>query len=272
MGPTIWWPLPRAGKRDEPQQGDIFVLDQGPPHSLFVYMYPGLANPLLDPPTGFGRLAVPFKYEHGFPSHSRVEGVHTGVGERSGGCGFWLYHAPGSGVYLDLGRTQVFAEQWDALVFFTGCDQGAPAENEIEAKTPGNCSAYIKQRTMVVDGRSVLDRPFRREIYLRARARGLDTLQFTHRAEQIDNLTVGHFREADEGHLHGREALTASDLDHVRHHRHDLGGGLASRVAWVDRHTRAGSLLAGTAEELPDRLAQLLASEVVRQCRPPTSH
>ena len=82
-------------------------------------------------------------------------------------------------MYLDLGRTQVFVEQWDALVFFTGCDQGAPAENEIEAKTPGNCSAYIKQRTMVVDGRSVLDRPFRREIYLRARARGLDTLQFT---------------------------------------------------------------------------------------------
>ena len=38
----------------------------------------------------------------------------------------------------------------------------------------------------------------------------------------------------------------------------------SSRVAWVDRHTRAGSLLAGTAEELPDRLAQLLASEVVQ--------
>ena len=197
MGPTIWWPLPRAGKRDEPQQGDIFVLDQGPPHSLFVYMYPGLANPLLDPPTGFGRLAVPFKYEHGFPSHSRVEGVHTGVGERSGGCGFWLYHAPGSGVYLDLGRTQVFAEQWDALVFFTGCDQGAPAENEIEAKTPGNCSAYIKQRTMVVDGRSVLDRPFRREIYLRARARGLDTLQFTHRAEHFYRFEIVDLRVPD---------------------------------------------------------------------------
>jgi hypothetical protein len=77
MGPTPWWPPPRAGKRDEPQQGDVFELGHGPPHSLFVYVYPGIANPPLDPATGFGRLAVPFKYEHGFPSHSRVEGVHT---------------------------------------------------------------------------------------------------------------------------------------------------------------------------------------------------
>ena len=71
------------------------------------------------------------------------------------------------------------------------------AENEIEAKTPGNCSAYIKQRTTVVDGRSVLDRPFRREIYLRARARGLDTLQFTHRAEHFYRFEIVDLRVPD---------------------------------------------------------------------------
>ena len=40
--------------------------------------------------------------------------MHTGSSERSKRCGYWLYLARGSGIYLDLGRTMVlFSERID---------------------------------------------------------------------------------------------------------------------------------------------------------------
>merc|ERR1719272_2537621 len=87
--------------------------------------------------------------------------LHTGKTERSKRCGYWLFLARGSGVYLNLGRTMVFPEQWDALLYYTDCEAA------------GNCSAYVEQQTTIIDGRRWTARPFRREIYLRARAQGV---------------------------------------------------------------------------------------------------
>ena len=61
----------------------------------------------------------------------------------------------------------------------------------------GNCSAYMRFQTTIVDGRrwrvKGIDR-FRREIFLRARAQGLDTLQYTHRSENVFRFEIVDLR------------------------------------------------------------------------------
>tara|TARA_B110001452_G_scaffold209151_1_gene179441 strand:- start:294 stop:1148 length:855 start_codon:yes stop_codon:yes gene_type:complete len=163
-----------------PAQGDVFRLAEGPPNTLFVYLHPTL-GPYVHV-AGKGRRTPPFAYSHGFPSYSKVEVVHTGRTERSARCGYWMYLARGSGMYLDLGRTMVFPEQWDALLHYTDCE------------TAGNCSAYVEPRTTIVDGQPWTHRPFRPEIYSRALAQGVDTLQFTHRSEGVYRFEIVDLR------------------------------------------------------------------------------
>ena len=61
----------------------------------------------------------------------------------------------------------------------------------------GNCSAYMRFQTTIVDGRrwrvKGIDR-FRREIFLRARAQGWDTLQYTHRSENVFRFEIVDLR------------------------------------------------------------------------------
>ena len=186
LGMSTFWSKAQQGDRENPSLGDVFELVEGPPKSLFVYLFPAMAGwGSTLAMSGRGRTIVPFRYDRGFPNDAKVEGVHTGWSERSGRCGYWLYLARGSGIYLALGQTMVFAEQSDALDFFTGCE------------TAGNCSTYEKKQPKIIDGRHVLDRPFRREIYLRARARGLDTLQFTHRSEGMYRFEIVDLRVPD---------------------------------------------------------------------------
>ena len=80
---------------------------------------------------------------------------------------------------------QVFPEQWDALLYYTDCEAA------------GNCSAYVEQQTTIIDGRRWTARPFRREIYLRARAQGVDTLQYTHRSEGVFRFEIVDLRIPD---------------------------------------------------------------------------
>ena len=63
-------------RQNEPHQGDVYLMDQGPPHTLFRYLHPSLA-PFISA-TGKGRRTPPFAYSRGFPNNSKVEGVHTG--------------------------------------------------------------------------------------------------------------------------------------------------------------------------------------------------
>ena len=183
LGDFTFWTREQVGNRENPSLGDVFELAEGPPNSLFVYLFPAMAG--IHGASGRGRIIVPFRYDRGFPNDAKVEGVHKGWSERSGGCGYWLYLARGSGIYLALGQTMVFAEQIDALDFFTGCEAA------------GNCSTYENKKPMIIDGHQVLDRPFRREIYVRARARGLDTLQFTHRSESMYRFEIVDLRVPD---------------------------------------------------------------------------
>ena len=67
--------IPRL-RQNEPHQGDVYLMDQGPPHTLFRYLHPSLA-PYISA-TGKGRRTPPFAYSRGFPNNSKVEGVHTG--------------------------------------------------------------------------------------------------------------------------------------------------------------------------------------------------
>ena len=45
---------------------------------------------------------------HGLPSHSRAEVAHRCC-DPPGASGVWFFHAPGSGIWYDLGRTLVMA-------------------------------------------------------------------------------------------------------------------------------------------------------------------
>ena len=63
-------------RQNEPHQGDVYLMNQGPPHTLFRYLHPSLA-PFISA-TGKGRRTPPFAYSRGFPNNSKVEGVHTG--------------------------------------------------------------------------------------------------------------------------------------------------------------------------------------------------
>ena len=52
-------------------------------------------------------------------------------------------------------------------------------------------------QTTIVDGRRWTARPFRREVYLRARAQGVDTLQYTHRSEGVFRFEIVDLRIPD---------------------------------------------------------------------------
>jgi hypothetical protein len=85
------------------QPGDVFVDMSGvppnthdPPGSLWIYH-----------PT-------PFK---GLPAHTRVEVTHCSFWRiRYEKVGYWMYFAPGSGVFYDLGETRVYEHHRDAVL------------------------------------------------------------------------------------------------------------------------------------------------------------
>ena len=52
-------------------------------------------------------------------------------------------------------------------------------------------------QTTIADGRRWTARPFRREVYLRARAQGVDTLQYTHRSEDVFRFEIVDLRIPD---------------------------------------------------------------------------
>ena len=178
--------------RDNPRLGDVFELDTGPPNSLFVYLYP-TASGQTHSSSGRGRVAVPFKYAQGFPSHSKVEVMHHGRAAEPGG--YWMYLARGSGIYLDLGQTMVFAEQWDALKLLTGCGH--------------NCSAFLPTR----QGSLAF---MQWAIYRAARARGISTLQYTHRSESVYRFEVVDVRVTQDWGSCGFEHAFSSGWQGVR--------------------------------------------------------
>lgn len=168
-----------------PSLGDLFVLHDTHHAVLFRYAYPALSG-YTQWHTGEGRRVVDFKYAKGFRNHTRVEVIHFGAGERALATGFWCYLAPGSGVWLDLGKTIVFPEHYDALQHFTGC---VPAVNASKScrwyQEPRHANRYAPGRRV----RAVLS-----TIYARARASGYDTLQYTHRSEGVYQYEVVDLR------------------------------------------------------------------------------
>lgn len=58
------------------------------------------------------------KYPDGFPSNSLVEVVHE-CGDKAG-QGYWMFLAPGSGHFLELGRTKAFLTHKSGCEFFGG--------------------------------------------------------------------------------------------------------------------------------------------------------
>jgi len=89
-----------------------------------------------------------FKYSNGFPSNSKIEVMHTCCDDIRNG--FWMYLAIGSGISIDLGNTMVFADHQAALSAL-----GLDAWNTEDFS----------------------------QMVIKARERGWDTIQFTHRCE-----------------------------------------------------------------------------------------
>ena len=105
------------------QHGDLEV----PPHRslilssdlIIAYQYPvcGTKHFLpdeLDKYSAAARVAhhERFLYPHGAPSHTKVEVVHRQWGLDGAGK-YWMYLAPGSGIWFDLGHTYVLSRHID---------------------------------------------------------------------------------------------------------------------------------------------------------------
>ena len=103
----------------------------------------------------------------GFPSHARVEVMHTCCDGSNNG--YFSYLAIGSGVFVDLGKTLVFADHMPAFGYF--------GFKEVNS---GSFASLVAA----------------------ARAKGWDTLQFTHRCEgkyKYEILDVRPTTSASEG-------------------------------------------------------------------------
>lgn len=131
---------------------------QGQPvvHSVWVYLYPSAGCPHGSWP----HAAPSFQYSSGFPSNSIVEVMHTCCDNVRNG--FWTYLAIGSGIAMQLGTTKVFTDHQAAFE-----ELGLPVWNNPDF------TAMVTQ----------------------ARARGWDTLQFTHRCENTYKYEILDVRE-----------------------------------------------------------------------------
>ena len=113
-------------------------------HSLWVYLYPNAGCP-----HGSWPHATPaFEFSAGFASNTKIEIMHTCCDDPRNG--FWTYLAIGSGVAMTLGTTVVYPDHQAAFAAL-----GLPAWNN----------------------------PDFSQMVVQARARGWDTIQFTHRCE-----------------------------------------------------------------------------------------
>jgi hypothetical protein len=72
-----------------------------------------------------GAIYVP---REGYPSNSLAEVIHHG--SDGGQRGYWMYYAPGSGVYLNLSRTIAFETHAAAVDHFCSGDQACTAQGE----------------------------------------------------------------------------------------------------------------------------------------------
>lgn len=142
---------------------------------MFRYIYPAIAGTTRGW-TGIGRNTVPFRFMKGFNNYTKVEVVHTGKREWEPDVGYWMYLAKGSGNYIDLGRTIVFPEHYDALKYFTGCV---------------DCRNYTEKEMLAPN---VYGRRIRKEICSRARAAKYDTIQYTHRNEGVYRYEITDLR------------------------------------------------------------------------------
>jgi len=106
-----------------------------------------------------------FEHSSGFPDNSDVEVVHTCCSEdHKTGVGFWGYLAIGSGLYMNLGKTQIFSDHPDAAKAV-----GLPT-NSVDFS----------------------------ELVKRGRAKGWDTIQFTHRCEATYKYEIMDLRPTSE--------------------------------------------------------------------------
>jgi len=71
-------------------------------------------------------LATPMRF-HGEANHSYVEGIHSPID--GAGVGFWFYHARGSGVYANVGKSRAFRDHGHAIGLcgtVWSCDEVGP--------------------------------------------------------------------------------------------------------------------------------------------------
>ena len=145
-GPLVFGDLYRLWGGDAPldASGGI-ALDR---LDIFRCIYP-VCQP------GYSDGAIP-GLDDGLPSHTLVEVMHRSEARyfrQQRGSGMWFYLAVGSGVYLDLGKTKVFADHRDAASLWCPNEWGDPGMSFCLTREGG--------------------------------ARGYDTLQFTRRNEDI---------------------------------------------------------------------------------------
>lgn len=94
--------------------------------------------------------------QNGIPNHTRVEVSHVyRESKKRVESGYWMYAQVGSGVFYDVGRTVIFHEQQEAESFMLG-GKGRDFGQMCEI----------------------------------AKSRGFDSLQFTHRAENIFKMEI----------------------------------------------------------------------------------
>ena len=147
------------------------------PSVPFCYRHPSV-EPLNNPPTCNGSSGVAaLPTLTGYTDNSKVEVFRAccdSAVQDNQTSGYWMYAAPGSGIYYDVGKTIVFADHADAYASLTNTT--SPENGNVDARTNYG-------------------------IAVAALALGYDSVQYTHRLECVYLYEIQDLRDVRPQHM-----------------------------------------------------------------------